>query len=57
MDLTSPIVNSLPINKQWDTDVTECVNAFQYLPTDPTSSDASFDIILADVFLHNVYVS
>ncbi|KAM5530347.1 hypothetical protein V8D89_015988 [Ganoderma adspersum] len=56
LDLTFPIINTLPINDQWDTDVTECINAFQYLAADPTSSDG-FDIILADVFLHNAYAS
>ncbi len=56
LDLTVPTVNTLPVNDQWDTDITECVNTFQYLITDPTGSDG-FDIILADVFLHNAYAS
>ncbi|KAI1783139.1 acid protease [Ganoderma leucocontextum] len=55
LDLTSPVTDSLLIN-DWDTDIATCVNTFQYLTTDPTSSDG-FDIILADAFLHNVYAS
>ncbi|KAI1785864.1 acid protease [Ganoderma leucocontextum] len=55
LDLTYPVPVTLPIN-DWDTDITACVNTFQYLTPDPTSADG-FDIILADAFLYNVYAS
>ncbi|KAI1783153.1 acid protease [Ganoderma leucocontextum] len=56
LDLTFPVMATVPINARWNMEITACVNTFQYLTTDPTSSDG-FDIILADGFLHNVYAS
>ncbi len=56
LDLTFPVTATLSINDKWNMEITGCVNTFQSFDTAPDSSDG-FDIILADAFLHNVYVS
>lgn len=51
LDLTYPFVLELG-----QTNVTACINTYQYLTLDPNSF-VGFDIILGDAFLRNVYAS
>ncbi len=55
LDLTFPAVVTVPVGGQ-DTNITVCVNTYQYLTLDPNSFQG-FDIILGDAFLRNVYAS
>ncbi|PIL33839.1 hypothetical protein GSI_03545 [Ganoderma sinense ZZ0214-1] len=55
LDLTFPVTATLSING-WDTDVTACTNTFQPLTRQPTSADG-YDIVLANSFFHNAYIS
>ncbi|KAI1796364.1 aspartic peptidase domain-containing protein [Ganoderma leucocontextum] len=55
LDLTFPVVVTLPVNGQ-DTNLTACINTYQYLTLDPNSFQG-FDIVLGDAFLRNVYAS
>ncbi|PIL34121.1 hypothetical protein GSI_03832 [Ganoderma sinense ZZ0214-1] len=55
LDLTFPVVATLPVNGQ-ATNVTACINTYQYLTLDPNSFQG-FDVVLGDAFLRNVYAS
>ena len=55
LDLTFPVVATLPVNGQ-DTNITACINTYQYLTLDPNSFQG-FDVVLGDAFLRNVYAS
>ena len=56
LDLTFPVTVTLSINENWNNEITACINTFQPFDSDPTTADG-FDIVLADGFLHNVYIS
>ena len=56
LDLTFPAIATLSINENWNNEITACINTFQPLASNPTTSDG-FDVVLADAFLHNVYIS
>lgn len=54
LDITFPTVG--PFTGDPTTNVTVCINTFQYLTLDPTQF-VGFDIILGDAFLRNAYSS
>ena len=55
LDLTFPVTATLSIDG-WDTDVAACINTFQPLTKQLTTADG-YDIVLADSFFHNAYIS